>query len=328
MFAQIFRSNEKIAFVLVPVLGVITWYFSFFVLKCDSHSPEGGVLYPILVESISNPTILKIINLGLVILGGFLCQQIIVNQEISEKSHHFSAFFYIMYSALYNLENVLHPMIIANVLVLAGLYKFFSTYRIERSLAKVFDSAFLFSLASLFYFPVILIFPLCILSLLMLRSFVLREWLLVVVGLAIPYLITATFFFLFDVSQTYWMARLSGSFGPFHIPVFKNGSFIIHAITLLFVIISLLGLIIRGIGFKVKTQKVKSILIWMLVASFISTFFLHGSSVFAPVLILPSISLLFGDYLAALKNNMFVNFLIIIFITLFIISNLQATGLV
>jgi len=223
---------------------------------------------------------------------------------------------------------VLHPMIISNVLILGGLYKFFSTYRIERSFARVFDAAFLFSAASLFYFPIILIFPLCILSLLILRSFVLREWLLVIAGLAAPYLITATFFFLFDVSQTYWMARLSGSFSSFRVPVFENGSFIIHAITLLLAIISLLSLMIRGLGFKIKTQKVKSILIWMLVASFMSTFFLHGSAVFAPVLIVIPISLLFGDYLGSLKNNMFINFLVIIFITLFIISNLQAKGLV
>ena len=72
-----------------------------------------------------------------------------------------------------------------------------------------FDAALMLSLGSLFYFPTILLLPLVWVALNDFRPFQWREWAMPFIGVALPYLYLATWYFWNDELGAF--AQTSGS---------------------------------------------------------------------------------------------------------------------
>lgn len=327
MIATIFRNNDRVTFFVTPFFVLGIWFFSFFILNNTHIAPEGGVLYPILQEWVSSFAVLLGLNLLINLISAFLISYLCISQEVTNKQNYFATFFLILFNTYLNIESPLHPLLIANMFLLISLYSYFNTYRSDNAMAGIFDGAFFLSLASLFYYPMLFFIPLIFIALIVMRTFYYREWLLIILGLLLPYFICAIFFFLFDVPQTLFLARFQGSFSGFSFPLLTAGSFLINLAFIILVIVVFLYLLSNGLGGKVKTQKSKTIILIALFIGFFSSFFLHEHPTFAPILVLIPFSMLAGDVIGSLKKKAWVNFLSILFMVLLIISNLQAVGM-
>jgi hypothetical protein len=326
MIAAIFRNNDRLVLFTIPIGAILVWFFSFYILDNNYIAPEGGVLYPILFELIKPIWLFKLLNLLILLSSAYLVSYISIKQEVTDKQNHFSAYFLILLNTYLNLESPLHPLMVGNFFFLLSLNSYLSTYRSDHALGFVFDGAFFLSVASLFYFPMLFFIPVVFVALLIMRTFIVREWLLILIGLALPYFLCAIFFFLFDIPQSLFFARYAGSFSKFSFPQLSNGSFLIHFAFIVILGVTFLRLLSHGLGGKIKTQKSKTLILISLMISFAASFFLHEHPTFAPVLVLVPFSILAGDGIGCIKKTFWVNFLSILFLSLLIISNLQAVG--
>jgi hypothetical protein len=98
----------------------------------------------------------------------------------------------------------------------------------------------------------------------------------------------------------------------------------ITAIAFIFAIIHYLG---KGFGGKVKTQKTKYILLWMLVLCLLMVFFEQMSDMILLPCIVP-LSIIIGDYVSEIKQLKIANTLLVLFLGGFSIIYLHALGII
>ena len=249
-----------------------------------------------------------------------------IKQEVSDKQNLIPGFIYIVFASVLNCTSALHPCLIANLFLIASLHRLFSIYREELSLAAVFDSAFLLGIGGLFYTPVFTFILIPFISLIILKPFKLREWILVICGLLLPLLLSVALLFLFNQPLELLQNSILSSFIPAHKFVFGKGSFLIHSITALLVFLGLINSFLRAGNPKIKTQKIKNILLWCLLCGASAVFVLNETPFFFGILLIVPISIFIGDFLGNLKNSVLREFLTLLLLGAFVCSNLQAAG--
>lgn len=99
----------------------------------------------------------------------------------------------------------LHPVLFANLFLIFAIKRCFDLLGSANASSVAFDSAFFVSLGSLFYFPAIVFLLLILIALFAFRPFSLRNWLIAVLGISIPYLFAAVYFYWFDESRHFWI---------------------------------------------------------------------------------------------------------------------------
>ena len=71
----------------------------------------------------------------------------------------------------------------------------FALFKSEFPVSALFDCGFLAGIAALIYFPAIILIPLLLTSLLVLRSFNIKEWLITFIGIILPYFFVSVYMF-------------------------------------------------------------------------------------------------------------------------------------
>lgn len=325
MIARFFKNNDKLGFVLLPLLAVAIWAFSFIQPGFHTTNFSGSFLLKFTGPLVSSG-FWKSLNLVFSIGGAYLLSILCIRQEISDKQNLLPSFLYLLFCGLLNINGAFHPMLAANLLIIGGFYLLFSTYREELALSEVFDAGFLLSLATLIYTPAVIFIPIPFIALIILKSFKLREWLLILCGFATPYLITSAILYISDQLILAWLEELKTVFVPFHLPYFGKGSFLIHTAIVLFLLLGFYNSVFRSGNFKIKTQKVKSILIWILLTGLTAVPFVNASPFFKGIFLIIPLSIFAGDYLGNIKKGFLREFLTVLLLAAWICSNLQAAG--
>ncbi len=196
MILSIFKKSRPASFLLVPVTALI-----FFILGWMGDS--GLVIinpmpfYNLFLWMVSPLPIwsLGVIALLMVLLQVFHFNKLIEKHEILYKNSYLPGWFYLIFSILIPSFVSFHPILFANTISLFALDKIFRIYKNPNPQALIFDAGLLFSLASLFYLPSVLFFVFLAASLLVIKTFNLREWIIGFAGLLIPYLLILVWYF-------------------------------------------------------------------------------------------------------------------------------------
>jgi hypothetical protein len=325
MVGRFFKNNDRLGFVLLPVAAIGIWCFSLLSPAFQTLHFSNSFLLGLLAPYLS----LKFwmgFNLVLSIGGAYVMNFMCSRQEITEKQNLLPSFLYLVVSGLLNLDSACHPLLIGSLPLIGAFYLLFGTYRSELSLAQVFDAAFLISLGGLLYTPLIVFFLIPFISLLILKPFKLREWLLILLGLAMPVMLCSVLLFLFNSPQELLTSPLSNAFTFFHVPVFGKGTFLIHTAVILLSLLGIYNSIFRSGNFKIKSQKVKMVLVWPLLFGFGSMFFIREEGFFKGMLMIVPLSIYIGDYLGTIRKGFLREFLTTLLLAAYICSFLQASG--
>jgi hypothetical protein len=106
--------------------------------------------------------------------------------EIHYKNTYLPALIYALLISSVPAMMQIHPIHVVNLLILFILEGVFKLYRNESPVSVLFDTGFLAGLGSIIYFPAILILPFLLVSLSIIRSFNLKEWLIVIIAFFLP----------------------------------------------------------------------------------------------------------------------------------------------
>ncbi len=88
-----------------------------------------------------------------------------------------------------------HPVHLVNLLMLFILNRAFTLFKNDSPVSALFDCGFLSGIAALIYFPAVIILPFLLITLIILRPFKIKEWLITIIGIILPYFFLSVFLF-------------------------------------------------------------------------------------------------------------------------------------
>ncbi len=327
MISSIFKNNNQLAFIVLPLIVLTVWLLSIFAFGCNKIEFESSIILPLLIPKTISSILAKGLFLILLISIALLANWFYNAQEVgNEKQNYFSGLLLVLTLAPIAQQSILHPLFFVMCLTLLALNRLFSIYRSDKNVKNIFDVGFLFSLSCLIYVPFIVFLPLLFFALLQLRSFNMREWILALLGFFTPIFIMASLFYLFNIGEVYWIEKLFESLKGKRPHVFYNGTFLLNAMYFILAVLVLLNLIIGKSSGKVKTGKTHSFLFAFLLFSIGLFFISYNSSVILFPFALIPLSMLGSYILDGIKRTFIVDLFLLLLFTCLICGSLQMTG--
>lgn len=198
MFISTFKNNQPLSIVLLSLMIIGLWIPAF---QNVSQIPYNNTmpLYEFYARGANNlPYVHNLIALILVVSEAILLNFILNKFEIMAKKTAMPAIFYCLLMSCCKPLTHFYPLLFTNFFILLALFKIGLSYRVDEAFSSIFDASFFIAIASLFYFPSIIIYPLIWVTLIVIRPFVWREWVISVVGLLLPYLFVVVYYFWSD----------------------------------------------------------------------------------------------------------------------------------
>ncbi|MGE0077839.1 MAG: DUF6427 family protein [Bacteroidales bacterium] len=189
---------------------------------------------------------------------------------IKQRTYLPALFFFLISSALVPVQRI-NPAVFASLFITIGLDHIFSIYQKHDPLDNLFRAGISLSIASLFYAPAITIYLLLLIGLLILRAFDLREWVVALLGLALPwgFLLLIRFWLNIDFEST--MNMVSNNL------ITKTESSINDIIPIIFTalvgiptLVALLYAIPNMANQKISIRKYQNLFLWMLLISLLT----------------------------------------------------------
>ncbi len=303
MFVQLFKSNSASAFIFIPLIAIAMWTTGFIHPLETPLLKHAMPLYVLVAKPFTNSYISISIALIFVLAEAFILNYIINEHEVLRKKSYLPALFYVISMSSNKAMFMLHPLIFSNFFLLFAFNRLLDSYRKERAFSHFFDAGFLVSIATLFYFPYIVFFPVLAASLVILRPFNWREWVIATVGIILPYILAASFYFLYNQLDYLIYDKM---FFPFtkhlHQEALSRSFYFSSSIQWAILILAIASLFTGMGNVQQKTKKAIVIAIWLFLAAVASIGFVRdvSTSCFA-ALALP-VSIFYAHYFMNLKR--------------------------
>ncbi len=329
MIVQALKNNIQMSFVFLLILCLGAWGCSF-----SFESYNNGTLNDItspltfLFIKIQNYPILNhFISLTVISLGAFLINYLAIEQEIVSKTNYLPSFIYLLIAFSGNTTISSTPLLTANLFILICFHYLIKIYRQDNVLSECFKGGLFFSIAFFFYIQYLVLLPICLFIIAILRPFNWREWALLVIGIIFPVYLFSCFSYLTSTNAFLLFNEIGIAFSSLHHPIISEYYIIILATISLCSLLMFMHYLNKSLGGKVKTQKTKHILLWLLILTLITVAF---NSPFDMILLPAAIplSILIGDYLADIKQIKIANTLLMLFIVGFIVVFLRAMAII
>jgi hypothetical protein len=214
MLIGIFRTNQPaILYTALPVLTIILWIPGFLNASPLVHTGNEMPLYEIFVRAIGNfPYVLVSLAMILVYVQAILINNMVDNYELIQPRNNLTSLMYLILMSFLVKVQSLHPVIFSNLFLLLALKRICTVYHQKRVFSQAFDSGALIGLASLFYFPAVLLFFFLWASLIIIRSFVWREYIISLIGFIMPHLFIFVFYYLTNQPEVFLDQKLITGF--------------------------------------------------------------------------------------------------------------------
>lgn len=268
--------------------------------------------------------VFKIIGVVLLMANILLFDYVVVLQELTDSSNHVPAYLlglYLMYALI---EDPINPQLFAQLLLTYSFARYIATYRVDKAAPAVFDGAFCLSCAVILYPPYWVFFAIGIICLAVMRTFNLREYSLVFLGLVLPYLFYYVVLFLCNLPMEKPMQDISNSFHRPAMPEYFKGSFLINFTSCVVIAFTLFFFIKKGtLSGRIKTQKALTVFIWALLPCFASVFITQNHYVVTARMAVMPLSLFAGIYFGMAKRRTLAQILLIVLTVVVVLSVLQ-----
>lgn len=241
---------------------------------------------------------------------------------IITEAYQSPGIFFVIFSGLYFGLHSLTPELIANILMLIGLFRITEIHKTKKAFTELFDAGFLLGLASFFYFNIIVLTAFFIIAILTLRVFYWKEIVVFFLGLIAPYIVLAVMLFLIigelEIIKNYFEQSL-------FIEKTEKYNSLNFIIALPLLITFLFGVISR-IAFnafkKVITQKYINIIVWL--SLFLAVYFAGPfSEMNSMVFLFVPISILTANLFVNTQNKVSAVLFFTLLISVLIVQGIQ-----
>ncbi len=308
MLHSLFGSNRS--FVSSLLLLPIILFVVLAGLNLEVPSTDlGGPLFDWLISFLGGSKWVLLICGMIVNMASALVLNIVSNaHNFNRRENFYPAITFILIGSLDLTWWYLNPVSIGILFFLLALRRLLRIYRVQEVTGKVFDAGFLLAMAALFFPPMVIAFPLIWMSLVQLRSFNFREWLVPVTGFLVPAIFVGVIYFYhgytFEPSEYYAFSEDGLNTNSEN----QGGGYL--AFLLFTLAISVVGAYIFITDMQVSTvhkKNAKKVMVWsslFLILTSIYCLFLADNAQHLVVLAAVPISIALGDFFLSTKRKM------------------------
>ncbi|MCX7985972.1 MAG: hypothetical protein N2662_03435 [Bacteroidales bacterium] len=233
MFLRFARSTQPYVLIILSlILGTI--WFTVPVTSYYCIAPHISTFH--WLNNLSNSTAFLARLLGyfsLIIMASLVIQLNTKYLFIGQRSY-LPGFIFLLLSLIFHQTQNFHFIFWVGILLLFAIDRIISTYRYENLSYRVFDAALLTGLSAIFYPPALFLLVFFYITLLLLRPFYWREWVLLFIGLVLPFYFLFAYLFFFDYPES--AAFITSYFDMLRFKCTKLQFSTIETITLYFVL--------------------------------------------------------------------------------------------
>jgi hypothetical protein len=310
---QVFRNNQvyTIFFIVLYaiVLAASTWLQP--IVSTPDQSAKTGLLLGWLMRAIQGEFALVLFFI-VFLLQSLLANGLVIEFRIAKRNTYITSVLFILCLFLFSSSDILSPALVANFFVIISLNNIYQAYDKKHSVIEVFNAGFFISVAALIYLPVLWYFIFILIAWFSLRSFNVKELLILILSLLIPFFLFGTYQYVSGHFLDWWQTDILAKCNIGTLSFDQNPAFLV---SLSMFGILLIWNVLRMQSLKNKTtireQKFINVLYWLLLISVLSllgqTSFFNGADMGHFALIALPLGILFSLNLQALQNNKLVN---------------------
>ena len=325
MFFRIYKYNHPVIIIIIFITSIILWLPAFLKIPLSEpivYSFEMPAYYWLLLIFQDKLYATRILSFVLILFQSIQLNRLNTKFFILESRSYLPSFLFIFGCSLLPMQNF-NALLFANIFLLFAIESVFSTYRNDKAWLKFFDAGLLISIASLFYIKIVFFIIFIWIALLILRPFRGKEWLVSILGFIIPYIISGSYFLIFEDNLMYRANLFFDQVFSFYYSGSYDLLFLIYSGFLaLLIIFSSYHIIVHLQKRKVSVRKYYQLLFWLFIIT-ISLFIFGGfNNIEILLVIMISVSFLISNYILSFKSGFWTELILSAFAGIIILIQL------
>ena len=316
---RFFSTGYLSRYLLLLLFGLVIWMPS--LLFPVSYSGISSYAYnQILSLTAHNIFVLTSISFVLTIITAFLLNQFAINNGLSAKVSTLIALVYLLLTSAMVGETHNNPVIWINFILVFVLGNLMQLPYVANTIPVVFNASFLLGVASIFYSPLVFLILFIWMAIVIHRLISLRNIIVSLVGVILPYVFLLTWFFYKDIllEESY---VLFDSLNIDLAPIFITDvvDIIVSIILLALTIISIMGIAGRLNEKNINLRRNLIITMFYVFTAFLIFLFFSKSLISTLLLSIPT-ALITGHWLSCTKKTRWYNIALSVVMVLIILN--------
>ena len=194
----LFRDRSDINLFFLVLLSVLLHFHIWISPPLVIANETDGLFAYLLVHYIKqlHPIVLMVLFQVIILSQSIRLNIFMSNLKMFQKVSYLPAFTYIILTAIFPFWDVISSGLIANSLVLWILVKLLRLYDQNQPKSLEFNIGLIVGASILLYEPIAILIPVVLFALTIIRPFKLTEWLVLLMGVTLPYYFIFTYVFL------------------------------------------------------------------------------------------------------------------------------------
>ena len=193
MFSKLVRSSVPSNFLILPLVFIIGWW-SVLADNYPVYNNSGSVVFGLFPQIFSSPLWSHVVTVIFIMLTAVLMIPFSSKYLNSVSGNSLPSFLFIILISIHYWVYGSSPAVISIFFLMIALYNIFETYNLNRVYNLGFMSGFYSAIASLIYFPAISFVIISWVGFILLRTFKIREFLIIMLGFLVPVILTHALF--------------------------------------------------------------------------------------------------------------------------------------
>lgn len=196
---KIFKTNQ-IIYNVIFIFYLLVIRVSYFIYDYSSKNQISRGLWsdiPV-TKWLDNGTGQLLLDILILVIQATLINSLVNSYRMTRDQSLFPGLVWVLINSLFP-EYLIHsPLLMANLFLLLGLREQFSIYKKAEASISIFNVGLWFSIASLFYSGYIVFYLLAFIGMNILRAPRTKEYILLIVGIVVPYFLLFTYYYWTD----------------------------------------------------------------------------------------------------------------------------------
>lgn len=197
---SLFKDRSPATIIWLLILSIIV-HSHFFGHTVPLQTPvPDGLLSAFLNKyiALSSPSFIVFAYHAVVILQSLRLNHLLTDNRMYSRVNYLPAMVYILLTGLFTEWSTLTPALIANSMVIWLFAKAVGLYNSPNPKTLLFNIGLLTGISIILYHPAALLLPVAFFALMILRPFVITEWLVLVMGVISPFYFLVSYLYLTD----------------------------------------------------------------------------------------------------------------------------------
>lgn len=265
------RQHSPLALIIIPVLAIVLWIPAFLHPALPISQVEMPLYSFFDVFFRTHETLALIIGLVLILAEAFLLNFVLQHHQVIIKKNWIPALLVVVFGSCS--PGLLWPgaQQFAGLLLILVLHVLLGTYRQDKSFGSIFNCGLLIGLAAQIYLPSLSFLIFGLIGIIMLRPFIWREWIMLIMGVLIPFIYGGVWFYWNDAYSEITRRVITDPIvnRSFFLKL-DSSDYFLAGTTLVILFVSAGRLVSGSLTSTLKTKKGISVMIWFTFFAFLA----------------------------------------------------------